>query len=158
MRRAAPTLTFLAALLILSIGWNIRAQAPFTLASDPCGTSSAGGAATWTYYVVNVSANTQIIAGSSGKNVYVCQAAFPPQANAVNVNIVESATSGNACATSPTGMLGGATAALGANITVNGGYILPSTGRAWAHTATSGDAMCIFASASVNGVIAYVQQ
>lgn len=118
---------------------------------DPCGFSA------WTYFVVNVSANTQIIAGSASKNVYVCEIMFPPQAATVNVNLVESATSGNACATSPTGMLGGATAALGANITPNGGYIAIGQTRAIAKTATTADAMCIFASAAVNGVIGYVQ-
>lgn len=119
--------------------------------ADPCGYKA------WTYYPVNVSSNTQIVAGSGSTKVYVCKAAFPPQAAAVNFNIVESATSGNACATSPTGMLGGATAALGANVVINGGYILPADGRAWAVTATGGDAMCIFTSAAVSGVIAYVQ-
>lgn len=147
-----------AAATVLLLLLPVTAQIPVSVSPDPCGVNSSGGLATWTYYVVNVSSNTQIIAGSSGKNVYVCQAAFPPQAAAVNINLVESATSGNACATSPTGMLGGATAALGANIVINGGFILPSTGRAWAKTATSGDAMCILVSASVNGVIAYVQQ
>src|ERR1700685_3337662 len=96
----------------VSDGTNLRV--PYI---DPC------GSAAWTYYPVNVSSNTQIIAGSSGKNVYVCEVLFPPQAGAVNVNIVESATSNNACATSPTGMLGGATAALGANIVANGGWV-----------------------------------
>jgi hypothetical protein len=128
-------------------GTNLRA--PYM---DPCGWSA------WTYYVVNVSSNTQIVAGASSKKVYVCEILFPPQAGITNVNLVESATSGNACATSPTGMLGGATAALGANITANGGWVVNGQpGRALAVTATAADAMCIFASASVNGVIAYVQ-
>lgn len=118
---------------------------------DPCAYN------TWTYYVVNVSANTQIVAGSASKNVYVCKMYIQPVAAAANVELVESATSGNACATSPTGMMGGATAATGANIAINGGFALPADQRAWAKTATSGDAMCIFASAAVTGVIAYVQ-
>jgi hypothetical protein len=54
-------------------------------------------------------------------------------------------------------MMGGATAALGAQIAINGGFVLPADGRAWAKTATAADAMCIFASAAVTGVIAYVQ-
>ena len=118
---------------------------------DPCKFSA------WTYYPINVSSNTQVVAGSSGKNVYVCKMFLPPVAAAANVNLVESATSNNACATSPTGMLGGATAALGAQVAINGGFVLPADGRAWAKTATSGDAMCIFASAQVTGVLAYVQ-
>jgi len=118
---------------------------------DPCGFSA------WTYYPINVSANTQIVAGSSSKNVYLCEMFLAPAAAAANVNIEESATSNNACATSPTGMLGGATAALGAQLSTNGGFVLPPSNRAWAKTATAADAMCIFASAQVTGVLAYVQ-
>lgn len=118
---------------------------------DPCAFSA------WTYYPINLSANTQVVAGSSGKNVYVCKLFLAPAAAAANVNVVESATSGNACATSPAGMMGGATAALGAELTANGGFVLPADTRAWMKTATSGDAMCIFASAQVTGVLAYVQ-
>lgn len=119
--------------------------------SDPCSYN------TWNYYVVNVSSNTQIVAGSTGKNVYVCKEFIQPVAAAANVELVESATSGNACATSPTGMMGGATAATGGQLTANGGFVLPADNRAWAKTATSGDAMCIFVSAATTGVIAYVQ-
>lgn len=118
---------------------------------DPCKFNA------WTYYVVTVSSNTQVVAGSSGKNVYICKEFIQPVAAAANVEVVESATSGNACATSPTGMMGGATAATGATIATNGGFVLPADGRAWAKTATAGDAVCIFVSAAATGVIAYVQ-
>lgn len=119
---------------------------------DPCGFQA------WTYYPISVSANTQIVAGSSSKNVYVCHFFLAPVAAAANVNIVESATSGNACATSPTGMMGGATAALGAQLVANYGFVLPEpAGRAVMKTATAADAVCIFASAQVTGVLAYVQ-
>jgi hypothetical protein len=126
----------------------------YNLAStgDPC------NASVWKPYVVNVAVNTQIIAGAANTNVFVCGVTFPNQAVAVNVNIVESATSGNACATSPTGMLGGATAALGANIAINQGWTAGYNGHAVARTATAGDAICIFASASAHGIIWYVQQ
>lgn len=128
-------------------GTNLRV--PY---GDPCLTK------TWNYYVVNVTVNTQIAAGVASNNVYVCQFFLDPVPAAANVNIVESATSGNACATSPTGMMGGATAALGANLGTNGGFVLPfAAGRAWLKTATSGDAMCIFTSAQVSGVLAWVQ-
>jgi hypothetical protein len=118
---------------------------------DPCDFNA------WTYYVVNVSSNTQIIAGSATKNVWICKEFIQPVAAAANVELVESATSGNACATSPTGMMGGATAATGGTIAANGGFVLPADKRAWAKTATSGDAVCIFVSAATTGVIAYVQ-
>lgn len=128
-------------------GTNTRV--PFV---DPC------GYATLSKYVVNISANTQMIAGSSGKNVYICKAQFPPQAAAVNINFVESATSGNACATSPSGMMGGTTAATGANVAANGGWVLPRDGSSWMTTGTSGDAVCIFVSAATVGTVWYVQQ
>lgn len=120
---------------------------------DPCASSSA-----WVYYPINVSSNTQIVAGSSGKNVYVCKMFIQPVAAAANVELVESATSGNACATSPTGLMGGNTAATGGQVAINGGFVLPADQRAWAKTATTGDAMCIFVSAATTGVLAYVQQ
>jgi len=120
---------------------------------DPCTTNA------WIYYPINVSANTQIVPGSSGKNVYGCAVLMPGQPAAVNVNFVESSTSGNACATSPVGMMGGATAALGANMAANGGYVaMPPGNRALMKTATAGDAVCIFTSGQATGVFAYVQQ
>lgn len=118
---------------------------------DPCKFQA------WTYYPINVSANTQIGAGTASKNYYICKLFIAPVAAAANVNIVESATSGNACATSPTGMMGGATAALGADNPINGGFVLPADSRAWMKTATAADALCIFTSAQVTGVLAYVQ-
>jgi hypothetical protein len=128
-------------------GTNTRA--PYM---DPCAYN------TWTYYYVNVSSNTQI-AGAAGSslNYYICQIAILPVAGAANVNLVSSATAGNACATSTTAFLtGGTTAATGATLTTNGGFILPSSGRAWAKTQATNHAFCIFASAAVTGVIAYV--
>lgn len=126
-----------------------NARVPY---ADPCLYS------TWNYYVVSVSVNTQIAAGVASNNVYVCQFFLAPVAAAANVNIVESSTSGNACATSPVGMMGGNSAALGANLGTNGGFVLPfGAGRAYMKTATSGDAMCIFTSAQVNGILAWVQ-
>ena len=113
---------------------------------------------TWHYYVISVAVNTQIAAGVASNNVYVCQLFIAPVAASTTVNIVESSTSGNGCATSPVGMMGGATAALGATLAANGGFVLPwAGGRAWMKTATSGDAMCIFTSAQVNGVMGWVQ-
>jgi len=130
----------------LSDGTNTRVQY-----IDPCGFNA------WTYYVINIAANTQVVANVSAKNVYVCELFLAPVAGAANFNIVESATGGNACATSPSGMMGGATAALGAQNAINGGFVLPWGGRAWMMTAAVNHAVCIFASAQVTGVLAYVQ-
>jgi hypothetical protein len=118
--------------------------------SDPCGSS------VWTYYPINVSSNTQVVASLAGENVYLCEYYIQPVTAAANVNIVEG--TGTTCGTNTAGMLGGATAALGAVLTTNGGFVLPPAGRAYTKTATVGDAMCIFTSAAVEGVLAYVQQ
>ena len=120
---------------------------------DPCMQTA------WTRYVVNITSNTQMVAGSSSKKVYICDVFFPPQPNAVNMNIVESATSNNACATSPTGMIGGTgTTTTSSNIVVSGGMIHAFGGQAFAVTATAADAVCILASAQLIGVVSYVQQ
>lgn len=132
--------------------------APFSqvsVSSDPCGQSATGPSA-WIPYPVSISSNTQVVAGSSGKNVYICKAAFPPQSIATNIGFVEG--TGSVCASSTTGMMGGSTAALGAVVVINGGYIVPSDGHAWAKTATAGDSFCLFVSAQTSGVIWYVQQ
>jgi len=127
-------------------GTNTRA--PYM---DPCAYNA------WTYYYVNVAVNTQI-AGAAGaaKNYYICQISILPVAGAANVNLVSSATAGNACATSTTALLtGGTTAASGASLPINGGFVWPASGRAWASTQATNHAFCIFASAAVTGVIAY---
>ena len=155
MRRMVPYFVVSAVLVVLMSYDSLRGQQPtkqtdgtYIVAYDGC----TGN--TWTYYPVNVAANTKIASGSSGKYFWICAAAFPPQAGAVNVNLTEG--TGTVCATSTAGLLGGATAALGANIVINGGFMMPPAMRAWAKTATSGDDLCIYTSASVNGVIAYV--
>lgn len=112
-----------------------------------------------TFYAVNVSAETQIAAGSAGKVFYVCRLSFPPQANAVNVSFNESATSGNACATSPTALYGSGTSTTAFNIVANGGWIDPPnpSGQPLFQTA-AGDAFCINPSAQITGGIWGVQQ
>jgi hypothetical protein len=128
-------------------GTNLRVQR-----MDPCNFLARN------YFVVNVTANTQFVAGLAGNNVYICQFFLAPAGAAVSVNIVESSTAGNACATAPVGMMGGATAVLGANLSTSGGFVLPFAGGfAWMKTATVGDSVCIFANGQVNGVISWVQ-
>jgi hypothetical protein len=128
-------------------GTNLRV--PF---ADPCTFRPHN------YFVISVTVNTQIVAGVAANNVYICQFFLAPAPGGVDVNIVESTTSGNACATSPVGMMGGPSAALGANLSTNGGFVLPfAGGRSWMKTATAGDAVCIFTTAQVSGVLTWVQ-
>jgi hypothetical protein len=51
---------------------------------------------------------------------------------------------------------GGATAALNANLAINGGFVQAYTGDAWGNTATAGNSLCIFTSAAVEGFLEYV--
>ena len=133
-----------------------QATQPVSLASlsDPCSMATAKS-----YAPISVTANTQLVAGSSSKKVYICSINLIAAA-ATNVAIVESATSGNACATSPTGIFGGSTAATGWNFAANGGIALGSGSGTVGVTATAADAVCILVSAAnqVSGGIAYVQQ
>ena len=119
---------------------------------DPCAYSA------WTYYYFNVAANTQIAAAAgASKNYYLCEFTVLPVTAATTVNLVSSATAGNACATSTTAWLtGGTTAATGATVAVNGGFVMPPTAsRAYAVTQATNHAICIFASATVTGMLAY---
>lgn len=121
--------------------------------SDPCSSAAK------TVLPINITANTQLVAGVAAKKVYICGLNLVVGA-ATNVALVESATSGNACATAPTGMAGGATAATGWNFAANGG-LSHGVGLATVfQTATAGDAVCLLVSAAnqVSGTITYVQQ
>ena len=74
------------------------------------------------------------------------------------MKVVESTVSGTACASTPIGMMGGPTAAMGASLGTNGGFVLPfGGGRAWMKTATPGDAVCLLTTGAVSGVLSWVQ-
>ena len=112
--------------------------------------------ATASVYVINLTANTQIITGTSSKQTYICSINIVVGA-ATNVAIVEG--TGTVCATSITGMAGGSTAATGWNFAANGGLTL-GNGDSWViKTATAADNVCILVSAAnqVSGSIKYVQ-
>lgn len=154
MKRKAITLAIFGALILLAQQPTNQSQiGGSTVVNGVC------GQAPWTFYAVNVSSETQVAAGSSGKIVNVCRLSFPPQANAVNISFTESATSGNACGTSPTALYGSGTTTTAFNIAANGGFIDPPNtfGQPLFATA-SGDALCIDTSAQISGGIWYVQQ
>lgn len=108
------------------------------------------------YKPVNITANTQVVTGISGKQTYICGWVTLPTAAAVNVAIVEG--TGTVCATNTVGIIGGSTTATGANLATNGGFVLPVTGKAYGATATLADNVCIFAAAQTSGVLITVQQ
>jgi len=140
--RAAVTPEFLA-----------EAQGQFAtgLGLDPC------KAQTKLYASISQTANTQLVAGTASKKIYVCSIHVVAAA-ATNVAVVEG--TGSVCGTSTAGVsgFGGATAATGWNFAANGGIALGNGDSSLGAEGTSGDNLCIYNSGSgqVSGGISYV--
>jgi len=103
------------------------------------------------------SSTTTIITGTASKQTYIC-GIFLVAAAATNINLVEG--TGTNCSSVSAGLIGGSTAATGANLAANGGFVVFGGGYWVAKTATLADNVCYIASAGnqVSGVIKYVQQ
>jgi hypothetical protein len=123
------------------------------LAVDPCAAQPKS------YASISQTANTQLVAGTTSKKVYVCSI-HVVAAVATNVAVVEG--TGTVCGTGTAGVsgFGGATAATGWNFAANGGIALGSGESSVGAEGTSGDNLCIFNSGSgqVSGGISYVVQ
>lgn len=114
------------------------------------------------YVSVNQTTTTQILAASgSGISYWICSINLV-SATAQNVAVIDSATAGNACATSPAGSsgFGGSTAAAGWNFAANGGIAYGNGGATIGTTSTTNRALCIAQSGSgqLSGGISYVSQ
>jgi hypothetical protein len=109
------------------------------------------------YASISQTANTQLVAGTASKKIYVCSIHVVAAA-ATNVAVVEG--TGSVCATGTAGVsgFGGATAATGWNFAANGGIALGNGDSSLGAEGTSGDNLCIFNSGSgqVSGGISYV--
>jgi len=118
---------------------------------DPC------KAAVKFYASINQTGNTQLVAGTVSKKIYVCSIHVVAAA-ATNIAVVEG--TGSVCATGTAGVtgFGGATAATGWNFAGNGGIALGNGDSSLGAEGTSGDNLCIFNSGSgqVSGGISYV--
>lgn len=123
----------------------------FAVSADPCFANSKS------FAVINLTANTQVITGTSAKKTYICSLNLVAGA-ATNVAVVEG--TGTTCATGIAGMAGGSTAATGWNFAANGGIALGNGGGSVMITATNADNVCVLVSAAnqISGTIAYVQQ
>jgi hypothetical protein len=123
------------------------------LVSDPC------RAQTKSYASISQTGNTQLVAGTASKKIYVCSI-HVVAATATNVAVVEG--TGTVCGTGPAGVngFGGATAATGWNFAANGGISLGNGDASIGAEGTSGDNLCIFNSGSgqVSGGVSYVVQ
>jgi hypothetical protein len=122
-------------------------------ALDPCQVQ------TKSFVSINQTANTQLLAGTASKKIYVCSIHVVVAA-ATNVALVEG--TGSVCATGTAGVsgFGGATAATGWNFMANGGISLGSGAASVGGEGTSADNLCLFNSGSgqVSGGISYVVQ
>ena len=111
------------------------------------------------YVSISQTANTQLVAGTASKKIYVCSI-HAVAAAAANVAVVEG--TGSVCGTSAAGVsgFGGATAATGWNFAANGGIALGNGDSSLGAEGTSGDNLCVFNSGSgqVSGGISYVVQ
>ncbi len=118
---------------------------------DPC------KAQTKLYASISQTGNTQLVAGTASKKIYVCSIHVVAAA-ATNVAVVEG--TGTVCGTGTAGVsgFGGATAATGWNFAGNGGIALGNGDSSLGAEGTSGDNLCIFNSGSgqVSGGISYV--
>jgi hypothetical protein len=153
-RRLKPTLLAAAALpqgqFVTGQGFKITDGTNF-LVVDPC------KAQVKAYASISQTANTQLLAGTVSKKIYVCSIHLVAAA-ATDVAVVEG--TGTVCATGTAGVggFGGATAATGWNFAANGGIALGNGDAALGAEGTSGDNLCVFNSGSgqVSGGISYV--
>jgi hypothetical protein len=111
------------------------------------------------YASISQTGNTQIVAGTASKKIYLCSIHVVAAA-ATDVAVVEG--TGTVCGTGSAGVsgFGGATAATGWNFAANGGIALGNGDSSVGAEGTSGDNLCIFNSGSgqVSGGISYVVQ
>lgn len=118
---------------------------------DPCQRGAKS------YVSISLTANTQLISGTSSKKIYICDIHIVAAA-ATNVALVEG--TGTTCGTSTAGMggIGGATAATGWNLAANGGIVLGSGGFSVGAEVTAADNLCLFVSAAnqISGGLSYV--
>lgn len=111
----------------------------------------------WTPINISTAANTKIVAGVANKKTYICYI-FLFSAGTQNVGIVEG--SGTNCATSTLGLIGGATAATGPNLTAQTGFVQGTGQNAVAASTVNANDFCLITSAAVqlSGVAVTVQQ
>lgn len=152
MKRLFWILLFLCAAAWAQQPVNVTKVGGSAVVNDPCASQAR------TAYVISLTASTQIIAGTTGKQTYICWIQFSLSALADNIALVEG--TGSVCGTGTAGMAGGTTAATGWNLLANGS--VTGGGRtAWGFkTATLADNVCLLVSsaAQISGVIEYVQQ
>jgi hypothetical protein len=105
---------------------------------------------------ISQTASTQIIAGVSSKQTYICSMVIF-SATAQSVNLVEG--TGTTCGTGIAGLTGGTTAATGMAFAANGSVSRGAGNGLVTFTATAADNVCLLQSSTgqVSGVLIYTQ-
>lgn len=100
---------------------------------------------------------TRIVAPTSAKKTYLCSL-FLFSAGTNNVAVVEG--TGGTCGSGTTGVIGGATAVSGTQLTAQVGFVLPNTGYPQAITSGTNVDLCLITSTNtqLSGVIMWAQQ
>lgn len=132
----------------VSVGGNLTG-----LVGDPCQVN----AHIFTPINISTAVNTKIVAGTSAKKTYICHL-FLFSAGTQNVGIVEG--SGTNCGSSTLGLIGGATAATGPNLTAQTGFVEGTGGNAVAASTVNANDFCLITSAAIqlSGIAVTVQQ
>jgi hypothetical protein len=132
---------------------NVAQVGGTVVVAEPCQTNAKS------YLNINQTANAQLVAGTSGKKIYVCSINLVT-ATAQNIALVEG--TGTTCGTGTAGVtgFGGSTAATGWNLAANGGLTYGSGGFALGAEGTAADNLCLFQSSTgqVSGGLSYVVQ
>ena len=118
------------------------------LVLDPC-----QGAVTTTPISISSAATSVIVAGTSAKKTYICGMMLF-SAGTTNVGIVQG--SGSTCGTSTLGLIGGATAGTGPNLTAQAGFNASPAGYHIAATTVNANDICLIngSAIQVSGYIA----
>lgn len=121
---------------------------------EPCQSNTP----TYTQISVAATGPTQIVPATSGKQTYICHVFIAPVTAAVSLTLIQG--TGTNCATSPTALFGGTTAATGAVMAINEGFQLGDGLATILAPTVSGGAICLTASAAtqISGSIKTVAQ
>lgn len=95
---------------------------------------------------ISTAANIKIVTGTASKKTHICGMMLF-SAGTTNVGIVEG--SGTNCGTSALGLIGGATAATGPNLTAQAGFLAAPAGYAIASTTVNANDICLINSAAI---------
>lgn len=111
---------------------------------DPC------RGQTKVFFNISQTTNTRLVIGTASKKFYLCHLFIAPLAAAANVALVEG--TGTACATNtiafPGATGGSGTAATGANLAANSGFVLGDGSAAVGQSSVTADDTCLYNSGS----------